>query len=101
MESGTDVGQVQHYLPDIVDDLMGRLYYIVVPDSYVPQEAALLSILFCLSMVARYYPDVWMDRIDHDATTAELLDSFLNLAHRKFPNLVLDQLTDTKHHIHS
>lgn len=88
------------YCPDITEDLAGRKYYIVKPDHYVQEPAAVLALLFCFSMLCRYYPDVWMKQIDQNVRVAELMNVFLNNAYRKFPNLILDQLTLTKHSIH-
>jgi len=88
------------YYPDITEDLAGRKYYIIQPDGYIPEPAAILALLFCFSMLCRYYPDVWMRSIDENVRMAELTNVFLNIAYRKFPNLILDQLTLTKHKIH-
>jgi hypothetical protein len=95
-EAGARLG----YYPDVVEDLAGRKYYIMEPDCFVPEPAAILALLFCFSMLCRYYPDVWMKGIDKDVRLAELMNTFLNIAYRKFPNLILDQLTLTKHVIH-
>lgn len=88
------------YYPDIAEDLAGRKYYIIDPDDYLPEPAAILALLFCFSMLCRYYPDVWVKSIDENIRMAELMNVFLNIAYRKFPNLILDQLTLTKHKIH-
>jgi uncharacterized protein (DUF433 family) len=88
------------YYPDITEDLTGRKYYIINPDNYLPEPAAILALLFCFSMLCRYYPDVWMRNIDGNVRFAELMNVFLNTAYRKFPNLILDQLTLTKHNVH-
>ena len=88
------------YYPDLVDDVVGHKFYILAPDDYVPEPAAHLIALFCLGMLARYYPDIWIRAIDESVQISELIDSVLNVIHRKFPNLILDQMTLTKHHIH-
>lgn len=88
---------VQFYYPDLVDDLSGKPFYILRPEAYLPEPATFLIILFCLSMLARYYPDIWMKAIDSSPRIADLTDSLLDVAYRKFPNLILDQLTWTKH----
>jgi hypothetical protein len=59
-----------------------------------------LVVLFCLGMIARYHADIWMHAVDNDVSISELVDSFLNVCSRRFPNLILDQLSDTHHHIH-
>jgi hypothetical protein len=86
--------------PQIVDNLRNKPYVIVNPDSYVAEPAVYLMLLFMLGMFCRYFPDVWMRLIDSNIGVTELFDSFLNYAYRKFPNLILDQMTLTKHHIH-
>lgn len=88
------------YYPDIVDDINGRKFYILRPETYLPEPATHLILLFCLGMLSRYYPDIWMRAIDENVQIAELTDSLLNIIYRKFPNLILDQMTRTKHYIH-
>jgi len=61
----------------------------------------MLATLFCFSMLSRYYPDIWMKTIDSNVRAAELVNEFLNVAYRKMPNLILDQLTLTRHNIRS
>ncbi|MEW6491794.1 MAG: YaaC family protein [Cyanobacteriota bacterium] len=91
----------EEYYPDSVDDINDRKFYIVKPETYIPELAAYLILLFCLGMLCRYYPDIWMKVIDENVQIAELTDSLLNIVYRKFPNLILDQMTETKHYVHS
>jgi len=88
------------YLPDIVDDIIGQKFYILRPEDYLPEPAVHLIQLFCLGMLSRYYPDIWMKAIDENVRIAELTDSLLNVIFRKFPNLILDQMTWIKHYVH-
>lgn len=88
------------YIPDIVDNLNGSKFYILEPEAYLPEPAAHFILLYRLGMLARYSPDKWMEAIDHDVMIAEFTDSLLNVIHRKFPNLILDQMRRTKHYIH-
>jgi len=88
------------YWPDIVDDINGRKFYILRPEAYIPEPAAHFILLYCLGMLARYYPDIWMRAIDENVQIAELTDSLLNIIYRKFPNLILDQMTWVKHYVH-
>lgn len=88
------------YYPDIVDDMNGRKFYILRSDAYIPEPAAHYIVLYCLGMLSRYYPDVWMKGIDENVAIAELTDSLLNIMYRKFPNLILDQMTWVKHFVH-
>jgi hypothetical protein len=85
------------YMVDAVSDLHGETFYLLRPEEYIVQPAAYLILLFCLGMLARYYPDVWMAVIDKNAQVAEVTDAFLNVAYRKFPNLILDQMRGRMH----
>jgi hypothetical protein len=85
------------YYPDMVDSVAGELFFILQPAHYLPEAAAYFVLLYCLSMTARYYPDIWMSFISDNVRGAELVDTLLNFAQRKFPHLMLDQLTDAKH----
>lgn len=87
------------YFPDIVDAIGGDLYFIAHPEDYVVEPAAFFIILFCLGFMSRYYPDIWMSALQNDIQTVELMNTFLNVAARKTPNLILDQLSDVKHFI--
>jgi len=99
IESGPD-DPISYSFPDIVDDLNGRKYYIGNPDEYIIEPAAHFIILFCLGMICRYYPDVWMKAIDQNVRVAEFSDALLDMIYRKFPNLILDQMTEAKYYIH-
>ena len=92
--------QWNFYFPDGVDAVSGQLFYILKPETYLPEPAAHLIPLYCLGMLSRYYPDVWMHAIDKNIRLAELIDSLLNIIHRKFPNMILNQMTSVKHYIH-
>jgi hypothetical protein len=82
-----------------VDDLSGNPFFGTNNDT-LPETASMFAILYCLGMLSRYYPHVWMKAINENIQVAELTDSFLNIVYRKFPNLILDQMTLVKHHIH-
>lgn len=89
-----------YYHPDIVDDINDKKFYILNPEAYLPEPAAHLVVLFCLGMLCRYYPDIWIKAIDENVRIRELTDSLLNVIYRKFPNLILDQLRLRKHYVH-
>lgn len=84
-------------LPEMTTDTHGQLFYILRPNEWLAEPAAHFALLFCLGMLARYYPDVWMAVIDKNARVAEVTDAFLNVAYRKFPNLILDQMRGRLH----
>ena len=90
----------EEYWPDIVDDINSHKFYILRPEAYIPEPAAHFILLYCLGMLARYYPDIWMKAIDENVQIAELTDSLLNIIYRKFPNLILDQMIRVKHYVH-
>lgn len=89
------------HAPDVVDDLVGNKYFVLDPDSYIQEEAKYFIILYCLGMISRYYPDVWVKVLKSSTLVREITDSLLSLIERKLPNLILDQLTGVKHYIHS
>lgn len=87
----------QRYLPDIVDDINGDFFYIVKPDTYILEPVSMYIILYCFGMISRYYPDIWMKLVDNNSLFSEFMLAILNMINRKFPNLILDQLTNTKY----
>jgi len=88
------------YYPDIVEDINGKIYYIIQPENYIHEPAAQFIILYCLGMLSRYYPDLWMKLIKLNIPFREFSDTILRVIERKFPNLILDQMTEIKHFIH-
>jgi len=88
------------WIPNIMDDISGKKFYILKPEVYVPEPAAHFILLYCLGMLSRYYPDKWMEAIDSDVQITEFTDSLLNVIYRKFPNLILDQMRRAKHYVH-
>jgi hypothetical protein len=90
-----------YWLPDALDDINGRLFYLIPAKMCLPEPASLFILSYCLGMLSRYLPDLWMRIIDKNVEVAEFTDSLLNVFARKFPNLILDQMTDVKHHVHA
>jgi hypothetical protein len=89
-----------YYAPDIVEDSNCTKFYILEPVDYLPEPATYLALLFCFGMLSRYYPDIWMKIIDENVLILEAIDTFLNFAYRKYPALILDQMTHVRHNIH-
>jgi YaaC-like Protein len=85
--------------PWYANDLTGRPYLIIDPDDYLQEPASLFVLLFAFGMLARYYPDVWMEAIGKSVQAAELCDSLFQVFYRKFPQLILDQMTAAHHSI--
>jgi hypothetical protein len=100
VQAATSEKVVLGYYPDIIDDINGKKFYILRPDKYIHESGALLAIMYCLGMLSRYYPDIWMRIIDKNVDVVEVTNSLLSVAIRKFPNLVLDQMSGSKHFIH-
>jgi hypothetical protein len=70
--------RLARYVPDCIDDLNGQVFYVVYPDAYIPEPASFLIIFYCLGMLSRYYPDVWMKTIDQNVRISETVDLLLN-----------------------
>src|SRR5260221_5669144 len=84
---------------NIVEDLQGRHYLYLSLDHHLTEPAILYILAFCLGMLSRYAPDIWVQAIDKNVPIAEFTDSLLYLLSRKFPLLILDQMTGRKHQI--
>lgn len=83
-----------------VENIGGQKFCPIDVENYLPESASLYIILYCLGMLARYCPDIWMKAIDSNVQISETTNSLLNIAYRKFPNLILDQMTRILHYIH-
>jgi hypothetical protein len=98
--SEQEINARRGYCPDIIDDINGQKLYILRPEEYVHECGALLAIMFCLGMLSRYFPDIWMKTIERNVDVVEVTNSLLTVVTRKFPNLILDQISGVKHFIH-
>jgi hypothetical protein len=101
METDAEGNYPKIYYPDLVDDLNGRLFYIINPKGYIQEPASMYVFLFIFGMLCRYYPDIWMKVIGENILMREFIDEVFDTIERKFPNLVLDQLTGIKHYVSS
>jgi hypothetical protein len=81
------------YFPDTTQDIFGQIYFIYKPEDYILEPANYYICMYVLSMLCRYYPDVWMKLLEENVSFRIAIDSFCNSALRKFPNLILNQLT--------
>jgi hypothetical protein len=93
-EEGYSLG----YYPDLVDSMLDQLFFILDPASYLPESVSMFCTVFCFGMLARYFPDVWMNLLDRNVRFTELSNTLFEIVHRKFPLLMLDQMTLVKHH---
>jgi hypothetical protein len=100
VQAATPEKVVLGYYPDIIDDINGKKFYILKPDKYIHESGALLATMYCLGMLSRYYPDIWMEVIEKNVDVVEVTNSLLSVMIRKFPNLILDQMSGSKHFIH-
>jgi hypothetical protein len=80
-------------------DNNGNLYYIMNEEVYLHETASLFVLLFCFGMMSRYHADIWMEAIDKQVQIREIIDDLLNIYDRKFPNLILNQLTSTHYNV--
>ncbi len=60
--------------------------------------AAIYAALFMLGMLARYYPDKWMPIAEGHGAATQLIRSLCEVSQRRFPHLILNQMTDTVWH---
>jgi hypothetical protein len=87
------------WLPPCVGSIPGKNYYLTKEEEYLPEPASLYALLFAFGMLCRYHADIWMRAVERQVHTAEIIDALLNVCFRKFPNLILNQLTDTHHSV--
>ncbi len=50
-------------------------------------------IMYCLSMLVRYYPDQWIRLVEQDHFVTRIIEYFIEASQRSFPNLILDELS--------
>jgi hypothetical protein len=86
--------------PPYVSDLSGEPF-LVHSETHLQEPAAMLGLLFCFGMLSRYHPDVWIGAMEKSVRLTELCDSLFSVCYRKFPQLLLDQLTGEHHFIHA
>lgn len=60
---------------------------------YIPEMAAHLAIQHTLSELVRYHPLVWLAMIDSNTEEYAMVREFLDVTSRKFPLLVLNELS--------
>lgn len=87
---------IKYYYPDLVEDLFGRQYYIINPEEYQFELAGIYQFLFCTGMLARYWPDFWVNVTKRNVEFREIIGFLLDMIEVKFPGLILDQLLGEK-----
>lgn len=88
------------YMPDMTQDLSGAIYFIYEVEKYVQELANFYICFFCTGMLCRYYPDHWMRWLEKNVGFRNLMNRLCSVAIRKFPNLILNQLTQRINHFH-
>ena len=88
------------YSPDTVQGLSSTIYFIYEVEKYVQELANFYICFFCTGMLCRYYPDHWMRWLEENVGFRNLTDRLCSVAIRKFPNLILNQLTQRINHFH-
>jgi len=96
----SEIESENHYFPDMVQDLQGNIYYIYNAEEYIQELANLYICFYCTGMLCRYSPDYWMNWLEKNVGFRHLMDSLCSVAIRKFPNLILNQLTQSINHFH-
>ena len=83
--------------------LSGEKYLILplsLPDGtyrILPEISTHFLIMFMLGMTARYHPKIWAEIIrGQDTGEIYVIQNFLNVTARKFPNLILNELRNRK-----
>ena len=89
-----------NYFPDMIQDLFGRIYFIYNVEEYIQELANLYICFFCTGMFCRYHPDYWMYWIEKNVSFKHLMETLCSIAIRKFPNLILNQLTQCINYFH-
>ena len=78
-QGATSEKLVLGYYPDIIEDINGKKFYILRPDKYIHESGSLLAIMYCLGMLSRYYPDIWMGVIEKNVDVVEVTNSLLSV----------------------
>jgi len=94
------LGSDMEHLPDMTQGLFGTIYFIYQAENYIQELANFYICFFCTGMLCRYYPDYWMSWLEKNVGFRHLMDSLCSIAIRKFPNLILNQLTRRINHFH-
>jgi hypothetical protein len=81
-------------VPTIRADVFGDLYMDLAPDGQreMGEVPLYLGALFILSDVVRYQAENWLRLLSDHPAEEIVVDRFLDIASRKFPNLILNEL---------
>jgi YaaC-like Protein len=85
-------------MPDARRAIDGQTF-LLSDDALEYESAAHFVLMFCLSMLVRYYPDQWVRLLDSGHRSANFLLYFVDLTMLKFPLLTLNELTQSFHYL--
>jgi len=107
MGAGTDnrfiVGQGMGASEVMTRSISGDKYFVLPLEKEtvisVPEMSVHYMIMYLLGMLVRYHPEEWGKMIKGEETGEMfILNKFLTVTKRKFPNLVLNELLDREFH---
>jgi len=86
-------GDKSAVFPQLSETLDGR-HFLYLPESpeQFPESCSLFGAMFLLGMIVRYYPHIWIDLLEKHHPLVQIVEAFLPIAQRKFPNLILNNL---------
>lgn len=79
--------------PDFRETLDHKAIY-YAEELLVPELVDLFLISYALSMLSRYYPDIWVTFIESHCKGAKLTERLVSILISKIPQLALNQFTD-------
>lgn len=62
-----------------------------------PEVVDLYLIIYALSMLSRYYPDIWMSFIESRCKEVAIIECLMNIMSLKLPTLMLSQIAGVEH----
>lgn len=86
--------------PLLIPDSTGKAYlrYPLAEDVLIPEISLHFMVMFVLGMLCRYETEKWGEMIlTLFSQDVFIINEFLNLSTRKFPNLILDELFDEQY----
>jgi len=90
--------------PLMIEDITGRIYlrYPLAEDFLIPEISLHFMVMFVLGMLCRYETERWGEMIlTFLSQDVYLINEFLNLSIRKFPNMIVNQLFDEQYIFYS
>jgi hypothetical protein len=79
--------------PNSRETLDHRIIYFA-EDTNTPEIVDLFGISYALSMLSRYYPDLWISFLESHCKGSKLVESVIQTLILKIPNLMLNEISD-------